>query len=360
MITAIVFILILGLIVLVHELGHFITAKRAGVRVEEFGIGFPPRIFKIKRGETIYSINLFPLGGFVKIYGEDGQKEDDANKGKAFYSKPIGTRAKIIVAGVVMNLVLSAFLLGIGHWIGLPDIIEDNDVVENAKIQIVQVSFDSPAEEEDIKVGDTIKELRKDNNILLVSKIGDIQDFTDKYKGEKITIVIERGDTILEKEIVPRIYHADDEGPLGIALARTAIVSLPWYHAFVQGIIDTIKLTWLIAAALATILWQLITTGRLTIDIAGPVGIYDLAGQATKLGFIYILQFTAILNINLAIINALPFPALDGGRLLFLLIEKIKGSPISQKVEGITHTVGFALLILLMIAVTWRDIVRIF
>ncbi len=360
MLTVIVFILILGLIVLVHELGHFITAKRAGVRVDEFGFGFPPRIVKIKRGETIYSLNLFPLGGFVKIHGEDGQKKDDLDKGRAFYNKPISTRAKIIIAGVTMNLILSAFLLGIGHWIGLPNIIEDDEIAENAKIQIVQVDFDSPAEEADIKMGDTIKELQTTDYKLQITKVSQVQEFTDQHKGDKITVVIERGGQVLEKEMVPRIYHSEDEGPLGLALARTAVVSLPWYKAFIEGIIDTVRLTWFITVALASILWQLATTGRLTLEIAGPVGIYDLAGQATRLGFIYILQFTAILNINLAIINALPFPALDGGRLLFLGIEKFKGSPVSQKIEGIAHATGFVILILLMIAVTWRDIVRIF
>ena len=360
MLTVIVFILILGLIVLVHELGHFITAKRAGVRIDEFGIGFPPRIFKIEYRGTTYSLNLIPLGGFVKIYGEDGQKKDDVNNDSAFYNKPISTRAKILIAGVVMNLVLSAFLLGIGHWIGLPSIVEDDEVSENAKVQIIQVDPDSSAQESDIKVGDTIIALKIKSEESQVNIIKDVQEFTDEYKGEKIIVVIQRGNQVLEKEIVPRIYHSEDEGPLGIALARTSVVSLPWYKAFIQGIIDTVRLTWLIIVALASILWQLITTGRLTMEIAGPVGIYDLAGQATKLGFIYILQFTAILNINLAIINALPFPALDGGRLLFLLIEKFKGSPVSQKVEGLAHTIGFIMLILLMIAVTWRDIIRIF
>ncbi len=358
--TIIVFILILGLIVLVHELGHFVTAKRAGVRVDEFGFGFPPRVFSIKKGETIYSLNLFPLGGFVKIHGEDGKKEEDGDKKRAFYNKPIGTRAKIIVAGVVMNLILSSFLLGIGHFMGLPSIIGDDEIVENSKIQITQVDSDSPAREADLKIGDTISEIQIGDQVLVANRVDEIQEFNSDNKGKVATLTIDRGGEILKKDVMLRISHPEGEGPLGIGLARTAIVSLPWYKAFVQGFTDTIRLTWFIAAALASILWQLMTTGRLAMEIAGPVGIYDLAGQATRLGFIYILQFTAILNINLAIINALPFPALDGGRLLFLGIEKIKGSPVSQKIEGIAHTAGFVILILLMIAVTWRDVIRIF
>ncbi len=358
--TITVFILILGLIILVHELGHFVMAKRAGIKVEEFGLGFPPRIFGIKKGETIYSLNLFPLGGFVRIHGEDGKKKDDPDANRAFYSKPIGVRAKILVAGVAMNLISSIFLLGVGYWIGLPSVVEDNEISEGAKVQVLEVSSGSPAHESKIKSGDTIKELRIGSEQLAVTKIKEVQDFSNEHKGEKITVIIERGDEILEKELVPRIYHSESEGPLGIALARTAIVSYPWYQSIWKGIVSTFYLAWFIMLSIGTILWQLITTGHLTVEIAGPIGIFDLAGQATQLGFIYILQFTAILNINLAIINILPFPALDGGRLLFLAIEKIKGSPVSQKVEGIAHTIGFVVLILLMIAVTWRDIIRIF
>jgi len=361
--TIVVFILILGLLIFVHELGHFILAKRAGIKVEEFGFGFPPRIFGIKKGETIYSLNLLPLGGFVKIYGEDGEKSGSSKKDekRAFYNKPISTRAVILVAGVTMNLVLAAFLLSIGYWLGLPAMVDDETTdLAGARVQITQVVFDSPAGQAGIKMGDTIKELTFAGQLLEISRVEQVQEFIDSYRGKEITVIIQRGDEVLEKTLVPRISPPENEGPLGIALARTAIVSYPWYRALIMGITSTASLTWFIIVTLGTILWQLLLTGRLAVEIAGPVGIFDLTGQAAQLGFIYILQFTALLSINLAIINALPFPALDGGRLLFLAIEKIKGSPVSQKVERIAHTAGFVILILLMIAVTWRDIVRIF
>ena len=361
--TIVVFILILGLLIFVHELGHFILAKRAGIKVEEFGFGFPPRIFGIKKGETIYSLNLLPLGGFVKIYGEDGQTSTPAknDKKRAFYNKPISTRAGILIAGVAMNLVLAAFLLSIGYWLGLPAMVDDQttDLI-GARVQITQVAFDSPANQAGIKMGDIIKELTFAGHLLEVSKIEQVQEFVDSHRGEEITVIIQRGDETLEKTLVPRISPPENEGPLGIALARTAIVSYPWYRALIMGVTSTVNLTWFIIVALGSILWQLLLTGRLAVDIAGPVGIFNLTGQAAQLGFIYILQFTALLSINLAIINALPFPALDGGRLLFLAVEKIKGSPVSQKIERIAHTAGFVILILLMIAVTWRDIIRIF
>ena len=375
--TIIVFVLILGLLIFVHEFGHFIVAKRAGIRVEEFGFGFPPRLFGVKRGETIYSINLLPIGGFVRIYGEMGP-EPEKNRSKknkpvdkeafekeeerAFYKKPAGTRAKITVAGVVMNLLLAAFLLGIGHWLGLPTIIGDDQAanLKETKIQITQVAFDSPAEQAGIQIGDTITELRITNHESRINKVSQIQDFINSHQGEEITLVIQRGDEILEKNLVPRIDFPAEEGSIGVGLVRTAIVSYPWYQALIKGITSTVNLLWVMVSVFAGLIWQLISTGQLAVDIAGPVGIYALTGQAAKLGFIYILQLAALLSINLAILNILPFPALDGGRLLFILIEKIKGSPVSQKIERAVHTVGFVILILLMVAVTWRDIARFF
>ena len=360
--TIIVFILIFGLIVFVHELGHFVMAKRAGIRIDEFAFGFPPRIFGIKIGETVYSLNLLPLGGFVKIYGEDGKKKDDINKQRAFYSKPLGTRAKIIVAGVVMNFILAAFLLGIGNWVGLPSVIEDDElgILKDPRVQVVQVALNSPADHAEIKMGDTITELRIGQQELKIQHISQMQAFIQQHKGEEAIFVIQRGDEVLEKKLVLRSEYPIDQGPSGVALTRTAIVSYPWYQAFFRGVVTAVSLTWFIIASLGGILWSLITTGKLGVEIAGPVGIFNLTGQATQLGFIYVLQLTVILNINLAIINIFPFPALDGGRLLFLGIEKLKGSPINQKIEAYANTIGIALLITLMVAVTWRDIIRIF
>ncbi|MFH0906670.1 MAG: RIP metalloprotease RseP [bacterium] len=363
--TIVSFILILGLLVFVHELGHFVLAKRAGIKVEEFGFGFPPRIFGIKKGETIYSLNLFPLGGFVKIYGENGPEiekgKPDPDKKRAFYNYPIAVRAKILIAGVTMNFLLAVLLLGFGFWIGLPSVIDDDQIdnLNEVKVQVLQVSFDSPANLAGIKIGDAIKEL-KQNKILSVNSVEQVQQFMDDYKGQEITVVIQRGDEVIEKKVTPRIDYPEEQGPLGIALARTAIVSYPWYRAVVMGITSAFSLIWVITIALGSLFWQMITVGKLSMEIAGPVGIFDLAGQATHLGFIYVLQLTAILSINLAILNLLPIPALDGGRLLFLGIEKIKGSPINLKTERIAQTIGFALLIVLMIAVTWRDVLRIF
>ncbi|MFH1611997.1 MAG: site-2 protease family protein [bacterium] len=363
--TIIIFVLILGLLILVHELGHFITAKRAGVKIEEFGFGYPPKIFGIKKGETTYSLNLLPFGGFVRICGENGPEVDKVqtkDEQRAFYNKPIGKRAKIIVAGVIMNVILAMVLLSFGYWLGLPAVVEDvvaNDL-RDVKIQITQVAFETPAEEAEISIGDTIKELQFSGEVIVPEKIEDVQNFISSHLGEQIIVVIERGDEVLNKEIVPRMDYPENEGSIGVGLARTAIVSYSWYKAIYMGVINTINLLWLVAIMLAGIIWQLLMAGKVAAEIAGPVGIFNLTGQATQLGFIYVLQLTALLSINLAIINIIPFPALDGGRLLFLIIEKIKGSPVSRKIEGIIHTSGFIFLILLIIAITWRDVVRLF
>lgn len=362
MTTIIAFILILGLLIFVHEFGHFIMAKRAGIKIEEFGFGYPPRIFSVRIGETIYSLNLFPVGGFVKIYGEEGKEKDEKpeDKKRAFYNKPLRTRAKILFAGVAMNLILAMVLLGLGYNLGLPKVIEDNEagVLNEPKVQIAEVALKSPAQEAGIMIGDTIKEIKSDEQTLTADTVAGVVDFVRQRKGKEIGLLIQRGSESFEKKILARQEFPEDQGPLGIALVRTAIVSYPWYQAIFKGIINTFALTWTIILAFGSILWGLVTTGKLTVDIAGPVGIFSITGQAAKLGFVYLLQFTAIFTINLFIINLIPFPPLDGGRLLFLLIEKFKGKPVDQKVERTVQTIGFALLILLLIAVTWRDIAR--
>lgn len=361
-VTIITFIIILSIIVFVHELGHFVMAKKAGIRVDEFGFGFPPRIFGIKKGETIYSLNLLPIGGFVKIHGEDGKKGNDPDKERAFYSKPAWIRSIILIAGVAMNFLLAAILFSAAYWIGLPAAIDGDIVgdVSREKIQIVEVAENSPALTAGIKIGDTINSFKINGETFSFLKISEIQNFISQHKGEEMTFVINRGDETIEEKIIPRENYPENEGPLGIGMVKTGLLSYPWYKALYKGFVTTVKLTGFIAVALATIIWQLITEGSLAMEIAGPVGIFNLTGDAAKLGLIYVIQLAAILNIHLAIINILPFPALDGGRLLFIGIEKIKGSPVSGKVEGMIHLAGFIVLILLLVAITWHDIVKLF
>ena len=401
LLTIVIFIFILGLLVLAHEFGHFLMAKRAGVKVEEFGFGFPPRLLSFRKGETIYSLNLIPIGGFVKIYGEENPEETKSgniasvsveteqlqissssaetiiqetetaieiqtpeNDQRAFYNKSIVSRAKILVAGVIFNLILAAFLFSIGHMLGLPTAMEDNlkfGQLRDQKIQIVMIAPDSPAAKAGIIAGDTIKKISlQQNQGVNVQEVKEVQDFIEQNKNQEIVLTIERGKEILDFSVVPLQNPPSDEGPIGIALAKTALVSYPWYWAAIKGIEDTFNLFKLMVKTLAIMLYRLVAGLPVGLEVAGPVGIFVLAQQASQLGLIYLLQFTAFISINLAIINILPFPALDGGRLLFLAIEKIRRKPVSQKVEKAIHTAGFAFLIALMLLVTIRDLTKIF
>lgn len=361
LITIIVAILILGILIFAHELGHFVSAKKIGVKVEEFGFGFPPRIFSFKKGETTYSLNLIPVGGFVKIYGEE--REENETKSKfAFYNKPAWKRAIVLVAGVFMNFVVAAIFLSIVHGLGVPTIIENGEELNarNIQVQIIEVAKNSPAETAGIKIGDSIQNLTFDNEVKEIKNIEEVQMFISLHIGEEIQISVKRGNEIIPLKLTPRPDPPEGEGATGIAMAKTGLVSHPWYEAIWLGIKSTGQLAITMVELFYLLIKTLIAKGTMIGEVAGPVGIYNMTTQMVKLGWVYVLQFAAILSINLAIINILPFPALDGGRLLFLLIEKVKGKPIKFKTERTANAIGFAILIVLMIVITFRDIIKLF
>jgi len=357
MVILIVFISLIGLIVL-HEFGHFAIAKKFGVRVEEFGIGYPPRIFGKKIGETLYSLNLLPFGAFVKIYGEEGGIES----AHSFTGKPIWQRALIILGGVVSFWIISAILLSIVFGMGVPQAISDTTKAVNPKVQIVAVATGSPAEEAGIKVGDTIKEFSIFNSQFSINKVKEIQELTEKYKGEAITLTIERGKEVFDATLIPRVSPPEGEGAMGVGLVRTALTSYPWYLAPIKGVEACFNLTGSIVAGLSQVFGNLIQGKGLPpgAQLMGPIGIGSLMTQAAHLGLAYYLQFIALISIYLAIFNILPIPALDGGKLLFLGIEKVRRKPVSQKIEQGITSIFFALLIALMIWVTIKDISRLF
>lgn len=349
-----IFIFIIGLLVFVHELGHFIVAKRAGARVEEFGLGYPPRIWKIKRGDTIYSINLLPFGGFVKIYGMEG--EDDGSK-DSFNSKSIFQRAKIIVAGVLMNLVLALILLIVGYTIGLPVAVDGDDAL-TADVQITQVVPNSPAAIAGIKMGDMVREFKAISFQDSISNVKELQNDIAKFKGGEVELLIQRGDKLLTFLVTPRENYPVNEGALGIGLANIVIASYPWYEAIVRAVMSVISMVGgIVFIIFNLILGLFIQTQAVVGNVTGPVGIFILSEEFYKLGFVYLLQLIIMLSVNLAVLNLLPFPALDGGHLFFLLIEKIKGSPVKKETERIVNSMGFSFLILVMIVVTVKDII---
>jgi len=358
--TAIIFIIVLGVLVFVHEFGHFIFAKRAGMKVEEFGFGFPPRIWGIKKGETIYSINWIPFGGFVKILGEEGEERDNP---RSFSSKPVGARLLVIVAGVTMNFFLAIVFLMVTNFFGLRiGLIDDKtaSVARDKQVQIIEVAKDSPADKAGIMLLDQVAGFKLNGSFQAVSNAEDVQTFVNENAGKTLTVVIKRNQQISEKEIVPRINPPIGQGALGVSLALTGVVSYPWYEAVWRGVYDAVVLTINTIMGYFLLFKTLLFKGKLIADVSGPIGIATLTGQAARMGINYLMQFTAMISINLAVLNIIPFPALDGGRGLLIIIEKLKGSPVNKKVEQVVNTIGFALLIALMVYVTTKDILRFF
>lgn len=367
MLTILIFIIILGLLVFVHELGHFLVARWNGIRVDEFGFGFPPRLFGVIKnasgkyelvwgnkempsGETVYSLNWIPLGGFVKIAGEDGHDASDPN---SFAGKSAWTRIRVLAAGVFMNFLFAWFLISIVFMLGLPQPIEpaDHGKFADAKIQVLAVGKGTPAETMGLSMGDAIVSINGE----AITTLEQVSELISSHKGQAITVVVDRFGKPLTLTGTPRTEYPATEGALGISFSETAVVSYSWYEAIYRGAIATYDITLAILGAFGMMIASLFGGAKTALDVTGPVGIVYLTKQMSDLGLPYLLQFAALLSINLGIINILPIPALDGGRILFILIEKLKGSPVSHRVEGMIHQIGFILLLVLMLLVTVRD-----
>jgi len=371
--TIIIFLVVLSILVFVHELGHFYTARKFGVKCDEFGFGFPPRLCgwkkvngkrkffwgsedaeKINSEDTIFSLNYIPLGGFVKIKGEDGESKAEPD---SFGAQKIWKRIVILAAGVTMNVFLTIICLIIAFMIGAPQVIDSDDPAlqpKDAKVQIVSILENSPAKTLDLQMGDTIVSL--DGNE--VKKLTDVSGYLEIKEKVKVKMLIDRSGEKKEYEFEPVVLKETGKPGLGVGLAKTGIVSYPWYKAIYLGFVGAYAMFIQIIVAFYTVIKNALIGVPLGVDLAGPVGIAVMTGKVAKLGFVYVLQFVAMLSMNLAIINFLPFPALDGGRVIFLLIEKIRGKAVSQKIESIVHTVGFALLMLLFVLVTGKDLFK--
>lgn len=359
--TILVFVVILSVLVLIHELGHFLVAKRLGIKVEEFGFGLPPRAFGKKIGETIYSINWLPIGGFVKLYGEDeagggkwkmeNGKWKTGDRDRAFFARPIWQRSAIVVSGVVMNFLLSvviiSYLFGV---LGVPT--AGKDVVITAVVK------NSPAYDAGLKKGDIVESI---NNIK-VTNPSQLISITKKHLGEEVALKIkDQKSNIKNIRVMPRRNYPKGEGPMGVAIGQNVITKkYPLYQAPVIAFLETLKISWLIVAGFSTMLFNLISQGIVPKDIAGPVGIAQLTGQFVQFGPAAILSFVSLLSLNLAILNILPIPALDGGRLFFILVELATRRKVSQKFEARAHAVGMAFLLVLIALITLHDVVRVF
>jgi len=375
----------LGVLVLVHELGHFIVAKRNGVGAEEFGFGLPPRligIYKDKTGkrrivfgnkkvkeevkekeETIYSLNLLPFGGFVKITGEDGESKDKNGRvdEKSFANKSVWVRFKILVAGVMMNFILAIVLFTLAFWMGLPEHLPDDNNDQNAPVLVTILAPQSPAEQAGLKLGDKIYALADTSQHKEeIHSVSRLQELIDENKGKEITLFIKHPgeEELKEVKLTPRTNPPEGEGAVGVGLAKMTIVKHSFWESVKLGVSTTINLTIMIFKFLGELIASPFTHKHIAQSVTGPIGIAKMSGQAAKLGLAVLMHFTAMLSVNLAVINILPFPGLDGGRILFLLIEKIKGSPVKQEVEQMVNTVGFVILLGLMALVVVKDVLR--
>ncbi|MFA5778425.1 MAG: site-2 protease family protein [Candidatus Paceibacterota bacterium] len=378
--SIIIFIVILLVLVLVHEFGHFFTAKFFGIRVDEFGFGFPPKIFSFKRGETEYSLNLLPLGGFVKIFGESVDeadllevgfldKEETAEKmelaKRSLTNKPKWQQALVLFAGIFANFLLAWLLFSFGFMSGLPTSV-GNEVsgykLSDVNLVITSVLAKSPAENAGLKIGDKIINIKSTDNFTTYVGPETIKSFVVESKGKEIDIGYIRGkDTEIKlAKITPTLNPTDGKLAIGISMDQIGTAKLPFFVALWEGMKLNLLMTKNTAIGLYTLISDGIKGKGGFASVTGPVGMVGIVGDAYQFGFVYLLSFAALISINLAIINLLPFPALDGGRLFFLLIEKIKGSRINPKIANTLNMLGFSLLILLMLVITFHDIVKLF
>lgn len=351
--TALIFLIVLSVLVFVHEFGHFITAKKLGVRVDEFGFGFPPRAFSVKRGGTVYSLNWIPLGGFVKIKGE---MAEEATGRDSFATQSAPRRLLILAAGVTMNMLLAWALFSAAALIGLTETVDDvhaSATVKNRAVTVTDVLPESPAAAAGIGYGDSITAV----NGTPVAQVAALQDTLRNASGE-VALTLRRGQTTREVRVTPVTLEQTGKSGIGVGLLETGTVSYPFWYAPVRGAQITAMNTLAVFQAFGGLIAGLVTGKGVSADVAGPVGIAVATGEVARLGFIYLLQFTALLSINLAVINILPLPALDGGRVLFLAIEKVRRKPVDRRIEGIVHQIGFALLLFLALLVTVQDVRR--
>lgn len=351
--TVLIFVAVLAVLVLVHELGHYLAARFFGIEVEEFGIGFPPRAWSVKKGKTVWSINWTPLGGFVKIKGEDDPKITGPG---TFSHKPASVRAVVIVAGVVMNLLLASALFSVGFMAGVSQPLEGlpgNARIRDPRVQVIEILPGSAAAEAGFEAGDIISSIDGRS----FSKIDDIQAYVNGAEGP-VDVALRRGKEEVDVTLAPRLDEESGKKIMGVALVESAIVSFPWYVAIPRGIYATGFYLKEIVLSLVDLLKGLFVGQKPGVEFSGPVGIAVLTGRAARLGFTFLLQFAALLSVNLAVINVLPIPALDGGRLLFIIIEKIRGRSVRPMVEAVVHRIAFFLLLGLVVLVTIHDLGR--
>lgn len=371
--TIIIFLLVLAVLIFVHELGHFLFARWNKIRVDEFKIGFGPRILSWGKGETKYGLNLIPFGGYVKIHGEnpDDESISGADKHRSFVNKKAWQQVVVLVAGVLFNFIFAWIIYSIVFVVGVtatPDRFQKYSTdFKNERVMITMVSAGSPAEKAGLKVGDVIsfinEEKVKNNSIEL------IQNLINTSGGNPISLTINRGTEDVQasvdhftykKTVEPVQGIVKDKYAIGIAMSEVVDLKLPFFSAIYEGGHYTLIMIRDTAVGLYHFFVNIFRGQANFSDVSGPIGIAGIVGGAAELGFTYLLMITALISINLGVINLIPFPALDGGRVLFVLIESAARRRIKPVYANTVNTVGFFLLMILMVVVTYKDIAKMF
>jgi regulator of sigma E protease len=352
----------LAVIILVHEIGHFLLAKIFGVKVEEFGIGLPPRVCGKKIGETIYSVNWIPLGGFVRMLGEDASEEikiDETEKQGSFSAKPKWNQALVLIAGISFNLIFAWLVISLGFAIGMPAPVGASvfGQTQNVQTVITDVLPKSPAETAGLIAGDKIISVKVGGQEIANLTSENISQAISQSKTGDVTISYERGNGLSKTTVItPSGNIVTGERLIGVAMDSLGTLKLSPLLALLEGAHTTYLLIISTAKGLVAFLFQTITGKSNWSEVSGPIGIATVVGQATRLGFVYLLSLIALISINLALINLVPFPALDGGRLLFVAIEAVTRRQIPPKVANWLNTAGFLLLLALMLFISAHDV----
>ncbi len=343
LITVLIFLGVLAVIIIAHELGHFMTAKASGVEVKEFGVGLPPKLFSVKRGETIYSLNAIPLGGFTKMSGEE-----DPSAPRSLAGKPFGIRLLVLSAGSLMNFLLPLILFAIAFMV------PHNMVI--GEVLVEDVASGSPAALAGIEPGDRIVSI----NGKPLDNSSDLQRYIQISLGREIVVRVEHSDlTVEDVNMVPRWRPPEGQGAVGIVISmpEATVVrrSEPFWRVPSLAVSACVETMALFKNGILSML-----AGTTSLRLTGPVGIAQMTGEAARVGISPLLEFAAFLSLNIGLINLFPLPALDGGRIGFLLLEKVRrGRRVSPKTEGMVHLIGFLLLMGVFAAVTYNDILRI-